>query len=120
LAPSEPNVCSGGQKAMPEVASVQVKWTVGGVWYQPAPLGVVLMLPVMTGAVASRLMIAVVEERLPALSTAGPVTVWPAPSPVTVTGSGHEATPDSASEQVNVTVTALFCQPAALASGATV
>ena len=51
------------------------------------------------------------------MSTTVPVTVWALPSVVTVCGPVQLATPDSASEQVNVTVTFALFQPSALAAG---
>src|SRR5713101_5658661 len=55
--------------------------------------------------------------RFPATSVEMPFTTWLAPSVVTTTGAGHEATPLSASPQVNVTVTIELFQPAASGGG---
>src|SRR5207253_353450 len=54
---------------------------------------------------------------LPALSTQLPVTDWPAPSVLRVVGASELATPERASLQVKLTVTAVLFQPAALAAG---
>src|SRR5213078_4370632 len=73
---------------------------------------------VMTGFVWSMFIgWTVTDALLPALSTAVPVTCWLAPSAVSVTGSGQLWTPDSASLQVKVTVTAVLFHPARLGAG---
>src|SRR3954467_1450164 len=56
---------------------------------------------------------------LPAVSTAVPVTVWLAPSPVTVWGAVQLAMPDKLdwSSQLKVTVTSVLFQPLPLAAG---
>ena len=54
---------------------------------------------------------------LPALSVTVPVTVWAWPSSVTCCGPVQPATPDTASEQLNVMVTAVLFHPSALAAG---
>src|SRR5437660_173540 len=70
----------------------------------------------MMGAVLSILTIATAVAVLPALSVTVPVTLWPAPSP-SVVGAGQEATPESASLQVKLTVTSVLFQPLALGAG---
>src|SRR4030095_6530184 len=52
---------------------------------------------------------------LPALSMVSPLDDWPAPSLARVCGDVHEATPESASVQEKLTVTAALFHPAALA-----
>src|SRR3712207_4808701 len=71
----------------------------------------------MTGFVLSMLTAAGSVAVLPALSLTVPVTACALPSEVTVCGPVQLATPDSASEQVNVTVTFSLFQPSALAAG---
>jgi hypothetical protein len=56
---------------------------------------------------------------LPAASLAVPVTTWPCPSLVSVTGDGQVAMPEVGSEHVKLTVTSVLCHPAALAEGDT-
>src|ERR1700690_312350 len=59
----------------------------------------------------------VTEVLLPAPSFAVPVTDWPAPW-TSVTGVvGQVATPETASEQVKLTVTGVLFQPAAFGAG---
>src|SRR5437868_2734470 len=99
-------------EATPEVASVQVHWTVTGPLFQPCALGAVVRVPVMLGGVLSIFTAAVVcEAVLPAASCATPITPGLAPSTVTTTSAGHEATPEAASVQVKCAVTALVYQP---------
>lgn len=63
-------------------------------------------MAVIDGGVMSMLMpLNVVEALLPARSVATPVSDCLAPSLASVFGAGQEAIPDSASEQVNATVT---------------
>src|SRR5947209_6333435 len=69
----------------------------------------------MMGAVLSILTIATAVAVLPALSVTVPVTLWPAPSP-SVVGVGQEATPESASLHVKLTVTSVLFQPLAFAA----
>src|SRR3954452_5633962 len=71
----------------------------------------------MTGLLLSMLTAAGSVAVLPALSVTVPVTAWALPSVVTVCGPVQLATPDTASEQVNVTVTLLLFQPSAFATG---
>src|SRR4051795_8660896 len=71
----------------------------------------------MTGLVLSMLTAAGSVAVLPASSLTVPVTAWALPSVVTVCGPVQLATPDSASEQVKVTVTSDLFQPSALAAG---
>jgi hypothetical protein len=117
--PSPEIVLSDGQlPAMPERASEHVQWTVTLVPYQPAPLGVVVGAPDRAGCVSSMLIgeTAVVDE-LSALSTAVPVTDWPAPSLVTVVEGEHDLIPEGESEQVKLAVTAVLFQPLAFGTG---
>ena len=86
------------------VPAVQVKFTVAAVVFHPAEFGagdvVALIVGNTTGCMFT---VTLVEAELPALSVAVPLTGLE-PIVVSVTGDGHVATPDSASEQVNVTV----------------
>src|SRR4051794_35779275 len=107
---------SEGQVSMPERVSVQVKWMVGGVWYQPAAFLVPVTVGAMLGGVSSMLMSPTVAVALlPAWLTAVPDTLWPAPSDVTAVGLGQVAIPDTASAQVKMTVTGPLFQPLPLA-----
>src|SRR2546429_9670225 len=73
----------------------------------------------MVGATVSMLMPPTVALAvLPALSLALPLTDCAAPSPLSVVGAGHEATPDKLSRQSKLAVTATLFQPPALAAGA--
>ncbi len=101
----------------PERASVQAKLTVTSVLFQPLPLAAGMRLPVTDGLVRSMLMSStVVLSLLPLLSVTWPVTLWPAPSAITVTGlwQFRGGKPPS---QVKVTLTAVLFQPSALAAG---
>src|ERR1051325_364235 len=73
----------------------------------------------MRGTPVSMLTETLAELRLPALSTASPVTVCPAPSLWRTTAAGQMAMPLKASLQVKLTVTAELFQPAAFGAGAT-
>src|SRR5688572_340784 len=118
LAPSPVTVLAAGQApASPDSISEQVHWTTTSPLYQPLPFGAVVAVPLRLGAVLSTLMPATVAMALlPAASTAVPVADWPAPSP-SVCGAVQVSMPESASAQVKVTVTSVFCQPLLLADG---
>lgn len=98
--------------ATPESASVTVPRTSVGEIFNVAPSAG--SVTASRGAVLSTFSVTLVEAVLPALSTTVPLTTWPAPSVPTTTGSGHDSMPDRASAQANVTVTSVWCQPAAL------
>jgi hypothetical protein len=70
------------------------------------------------GGVLSMLSVTPAVAVLPARSVAVPSTTWFAPSVVTSAGGGQDATPLARSAQVNVTVTPVLFQPAALGCGA--
>src|SRR5437868_4896576 len=70
------------------------------------------------GGVASRFTIAFADAVLPARSTAVPTMFCANPSCVTITGSGHDATPERSSAHVKVTVTGPLFHPVASAPGA--
>src|SRR4051794_5562416 len=106
---------------MPESASSPTHFTVTSALYQPAPFGsagtptsVGLVWSMFTGPY-------VVELRLPATSTASPVTVWPRPSLASVVSPAQPATPvrtpEPPSSQTNVTSTAVLFHPALFAAG---
>src|SRR5436305_3878413 len=98
--------------------SAHDQWTATVPLYQPAPLGLVVGVPLRVGAVLSMLIpLTVALDWLSALSTAVPVTDWPAPLPDAVVGPGQLLIPDSASEQVKDAVTEVLFQPLALAAG---
>ncbi len=73
--------------------------------------------PTIVGAVVSMLNVSFADAVFPALSTAVPLRDCPAPSVAAVCGAVHEAIPDRASEQVNVTVTFVLFHPALFATG---
>ena len=71
------------------------------------------------GPVLSRLTVTEAVAELPATSVALPPTIWFAPSLVITCGGGQFAIPEVASLHVNVTVTGVLFQPAALGAGET-
>src|SRR4030095_11605351 len=94
------------QLPTPDSASTQSKCTVTGPLFQPAKLAAGLTAAAMAGGVRSMLMPPTVKEALlPATSLPVPVALWPAPSPARVWSGAQAPTPDSASEQVKLTVT---------------
>ena len=102
---------------MPEPESAQVKFTVTFELFHPLALGAGDATAVIVGGVLSIFTDTVAEDVLPALSVTDPVT-GVMPSVVTVTAAGQvPARPESASEQVKVTVTLELFQPLALAAG---
>src|SRR2546429_1602773 len=118
-APSAVTVTGAGQRATPLVASVHVKVTVAFPLFHPAPFGAGLTATSTTGEVLSMLSVTDAVDWLPATSTAVPFTTCPAPSLVTVTGSGQRATLLVASPHVKLTRTSVLFQPAAFAGGLT-
>ena len=106
-----------GQAVAPERPSAQVKLTVPSVLSQPFAFGVGLMEALTVGAVLSTFSVRLVEAVLPARSAAVPLMACCAPSLLTVRGPGQLATPQAASVQVKLTVTAVLCQPAAFGPG---
>jgi len=86
--------------------------------FHPVAFGGGVMTADIVGGVLSRLTVVAAVAEFPALSTAVPATIWPAPSPLTVTGVGHDAIPLRLSEQAKETVTLELFQPAALGGGA--
>ena len=74
----------------------------------------------MVGAVRSTLTVAEAEAELPARSDACRVITRLAPLVDTPTELGQLTTPETGSEHVNVTVTAVLFQPAAFGAGVTV
>src|SRR6266700_1538396 len=86
--------------------------------FQPAAFGTGAEVAASTGGVLSILTVTDVGSLLfPARSVAFPVTTWLAPSVVTLTGSGQEATPEASSVHIKDTVTLPLFQPAALGAG---
>src|SRR5947207_11895297 len=110
---SPPESCPLHAAARPEVLSVaeQVGFgTLPRMYVAPLAMPPIARL----GGVVSTLMTGdATVAMLPALSTAVPVTDW-LPCALSVTGGEQEATPDSASEQLKVTVTGCLYQPFAL------
>ena len=96
------------------------KETVTSPSYQPAALAARSAEPLTLGAVLSRFTIAGSVAVLPALSVAVPVTSWASPSSATTWSGVHDAMPETASAQVNLTVTSLLFQPLAFGAGASV
>ena len=88
--------------------------------FHPLTFGPTSRDAVIAGAVLSMFIpLTVTLAVLPALSSAVPVTLWFAPSPVRVTGDVQLAIPESSSAQVNVTVTSVLFHPLPLAPGET-
>jgi len=117
FAPSLLMSCGGVQVAIPESTSLQSNETVTSFSCQPLIAGGKLSAGVIDGGVLSRLTVREVTALLPARSMTLPETVCSAPSPVTGCAAGHCATPESASLQLNVTVTSLRFQPNRFATG---
>src|SRR5262249_24437428 len=79
--------------------------------YQEFAFGALVAAPVMVGGVSSTLRCcAVAVSPLPAESTAVPIALWSAPSPM-VRGAVHTAIPESASSHVYATLTSALYQP---------
>ena len=105
------------QVATPDSASAQVKEVVTSTRRQPAAFAAGALEAVIDGAVLSMFSVTVRDVFFPFAATASRVTVCDAPSVVTATGDGHEATGLPFAVQVNVTVTFSRFQPAALGAG---
>src|SRR2546428_641858 len=118
-APSVVTVTGAGQRATPLVASAHVKVTVAFPLFHPAPFAAGVTATSTTGGVLSMLSVTDAVGWLPATSTAVPLTTCPAPSAVTVTGSGQLAILLVASPHVKLTRTSVLFQPAAFAGGLT-
>jgi len=101
---------------MPEPESAQVKVTVTFELFQPLAFGTGKALAVIVGGVRSILIVSAALAVFPALSVQVAVT-GVVPSVESVMGEGFPVAPESASVQVNVTVTGDLFQPAALGSG---
>src|SRR5712691_1531708 len=111
---------AGTALARPESASLAIQPIVTLPLYQPLALAAVAGVPDRLGAVLSMLMpVTPPGAELSALSTAVPLTAWFAPSVETTTlpPPVQLLMPDSASEQVMLTVTLELFQPAAFAAG---
>jgi hypothetical protein len=98
--------------------SWQLKVTVTAALFQPKLFAGGTALAAMVGGVLSRLMLIDVEAEFPARSVAVPLITWFAPSVLTVTDGGQDATPEVLSEQVKVTTTLELFQPKLSAAGA--
>ena len=112
-------VTGSGQRATLLPPSVHVKLTRTSVLFHPAAFGGGLTTALIPGRLLSMLSVTDAAAWLPATSTAVPVTTWPAPSVLTVMGSGHRAMPLPPSVHVKLTLTSLLFQPAAFADGLT-
>src|SRR5918992_2367427 len=113
-------VSSVGHEATPDRVSWQVKATVTGPLYHPAPLGAVVASPSMVGGVRSILMSETEPSPvLPALSLTVAVADRASPSLVTVLSAGFVgiSMPDRPSTAVHSMVTSSRYQPAAFAAG---
>jgi hypothetical protein len=116
FAPSVESVVEVEQDWMPESASMQVYVTVTFSLFQPLALAAGAVTATIVGLVLSTLTLAVAVAAFPATSTAVPKTSWLAPSVETMTDAGQVVTPESPSEQWNVTVTSPLFQPLAFAA----
>jgi hypothetical protein len=103
FAPSVLTICGAGQ-LIGGTPPLQVKVTVTLVLFQLAALAGGAAVAVTTSGVSSTLKVSVALAEFPARSVAVPLNVWFKPAVVTEIGGGQTATPDSASEHVNVTV----------------
>ena len=115
---SSPGTVAG---STPESASPVVQWIVTSPLYQPYAFGLAVGAPESVGFVRSMLTLSTVSlALLPALSVAWPVTLWPAPSPESVSSPAQPPVlmPVSASEQAKVTATGPLFQPKPFAAGA--
>jgi len=104
----------------PGDGSVTLQLTVTGeVLFQPAAFGAGLTAGTTTGGVLSILIPLTVATALtlPALSVHVPLADRPVPSELSVTGAVQLAMPERLSAPVNVTVTLVLFQPAALGAG---
>jgi hypothetical protein len=106
------HVCTGANPA------IHLYLTVTGVVFHPFALGAGDTLAVIVGKVVLTFNVTLVDALFPATSVAVPVITWLAPC-ATVTGPGHEAIPEIASEQVNVTVAFWLIHPLLLGAGET-
>src|SRR3989442_339055 len=104
---------------MPLAASVQVNVTVTFPLLHPAAFAAGLTATSTTGGVLSMLSVTDAVDWLPATSTAVPLTTCPAPSAVTVAGSGQRAILLPPSVHVKLTRTSVLFQPAAFGGGLT-
>jgi len=116
-APSVVSATAVLQDAIPLSGSEHPKLTVAPELFQPAASGGGAMVPEITGGVLSRLTVTEVVALFPALSVTVPDTTWCAPSFVSKTGEGQDATPLVLSKQVKLTVTFVLFQPAAFGAG---
>ena len=81
LSPSPVKTSFAGAWSMPESASSGVQWIVTSPLYHPLSFGAVVAAPDSVGSVRSMSTSDTVAVAvLPALSTAVPVLLWPAPS----------------------------------------
>src|SRR5262245_29498577 len=105
--------------ATPDRPSVAVNVTTTDELFQPSAFGDGAAEACTAGAVLSVFSGTLAVAALPAWSRAVPDTTCPAPSVVTVTGAGHDATPEPGSEHVNVTTTFELFHPPAFGAGET-
>jgi hypothetical protein len=126
LLPSPVTTVAAGWLAgsMPDSASSPTQVTVTSPLYQPAPLASA-GTPTRVGRTVSMLMpVTFVVLRLPATSTASPVTLWSAPSFPRIVSPAQPATPvcrpEPTSSHENVTATSVLFQPNPLAAGVAV
>ncbi len=118
LGPSLVKVDGPERDDTPDRESEQEKLMVTGPLFQPLVLALGDLEAVMAGGVRSMLIDpTVIEAEFPALSVHVPVADWAEPSELIVLGTDTEATPESESEQVKLTVTGELFQPKELAFG---
>ena len=88
-APCDETVTGDWHVETPDRVSLQAKLTATSPRCQPAPFAAGAALPVTTGADLSMLSVTLASDVRPALSVIDRVTIWLAPSLVTVTGAGQ-------------------------------
>src|SRR4051794_35279190 len=99
---------SGGQLAMPEPVSAQVKCAITGGVRNPAVFAGGLSVTLMVGGAKSMLNGALITDAVfPALSVVVPAVVCPDPSVLMMRAGGHTSMPERSSLHVNCAVTAV-------------
>src|SRR5258708_7769860 len=114
-APSVLIVWGGGQAAIGAVVFVQTKLTVTLELFHPYASGTGDAGAVILGGVNAIFSSTFAVAEFPATSATVPVTIWFAPSVLTVWGCGQLAIGAVVAVQLNVTVTAELFQPLAFA-----
>ena len=104
-------------EVMVETLGLHVKVTVTAVLFHPAELAEGETDAEIVGAVCSRFTFAEAVAVFPATSVAVPETGWFAPSVEMSVDEGQDATPESESLQVKLTVTGLISHPLLFGAG---